>query len=299
MKKNRFLKRMTIFGFVVLLALSFSSVALGMDIYPSHINLLTGWSGTDSATVYNVFYGDYTALLNDGKISLDDMTWNGLTISVSMSGTVYVSGSPTSQGATTVHVAAVVTSGDEALIVDTASLSISCVGETTPLPSGSSLSIWQIKISDKDGEHASTYLRPQRHSLIEIPIVEEFDMVQNPITGTTHPDIMGVYVYSERDGEDTGKIYLPANSKLPGDLTADGYRYDSDTNTFWVNFYAKQTGEYTFKFYYYQDGSLRLQERTLTGEIPGGDSGSGGCATGIGFAAMALMIGFGISRRKR
>ena len=282
---------MTIFGFVALLVLSFSSAALAIEIYPkNHIDLLTGWSGTDSLSVYTDWGNAY--LYTDGEVSEKAVEWNGLTISVTLGGGIHVSGSPTDQASTTFQVVDAVKSGDEYLIYDMDAFAIRCIDETTSLPAGSSLSIWQLKISDKDGYHASTYLRPQRHSLIEIPIVEPFDM----IAGNT-PDIMGIFVYSERDGEDTGKIHLPANSKLPGDLSADGYRYDSSTNTFWVNYYAKQTGDYIFKFYYYQDGSLRLQERTLTGEIPGGDSGSGGCATGAGL--VALVLGFCLARRKR
>ena len=290
--KKQFLKRLTLCGLVALLAFSFSSAALGIEISPRRIDLLTGWSYTYHANVSDVRANCY--LFAGGEVSPEDMEWNGLTIRVNPGGTVYVNGSPEAQGSATIQVADAAASGDEYIVYDVAGLSIRCIDEDTPMPGGSVLSFAQLRISDKDGYHNPTYLRPLRQSLLEIPIVEPIDD-----DGYGGPDIMGVYVYTERDGQDTGKISLPMNSKLPGDLTADGYYYDTASNTFWVNYYTKQTGEYTFKFYYYQDDALRLQEKTLGGEIPGGDSGSGGCSAGTALAALALAAGCCIAARKR
>ena len=294
MKKNRYLKKLTLLGLAVLLALSFSSAAFAqiLQVTPSHFVFFTGWSYGYSASIY-ADEGDIY-FFSGGDVTQAEISWNGLTISVNPLGAIYVSGSPTASGFTTIQLAEAVTSGDQKIVMDIAPFSISCISETSTMPTGSSLSLDQLKISDRDGYHAPTYLRPLRSSLIEIPIVQPIDD-----DGYGNPDIMGVYVYGERDGEEVSKAPLPANSKLPGDLSADGYRYDASSNTLWVNYYTYQTGEYTFKFYYYQDGTLRLQTRILTGEIPGGDSGSGGCATGAGLAAMVLAAGFAVTRRRR
>ena len=264
------------------------------DIYiSSNFIAFTGWNnirmkgdvratGTLDLSKYKLTIG------TDGNSTATTTEWNGFTVGVA--GTqVYVTGSSDEPGSAIFTVVA--TRAETATVsedVKTASFSVDIIDEDSTMPSGAALNLSQIKISDKNGEHRPSYLVPGRYSVITIPIVENIDA----------DDIFGVYIHATRDDYEK-KVALPDNSWTP-ETSSDGYYYNVATKTLQINYHPELTGDYTFRIYYYdQGGTLRMQSLPLGVEIPGGDSGSGGCATGVGLVAIVLAAGVAILRRKR